>query len=423
NMKKVAVISYTEDGVGMALIRPFAALRPVAARAADVAAPPYDVMSRDEAKQMAAGRPWSFLHISRPEIDLPDDVDAYDAAVYTKGHDNLQQMQAAGILQQDAMPGYYMYRLTMGEHVQTGLVAVASVQAYNADRIKKHEFTRPVKEQDRVHQINRLNAQTGPVFLVYPAHEEVDAMLAAAAQTEPAVDMTAADGVRHQLWLIQDDNQIGVLTDAFAAMPALYVADGHHRSAAAARVATERSQGDADAAHHYFLSVIFPHNQVSILDYNRLVRDLHGLTVEEFLARVSEQFRVRPLAEPVKPDQPGVFGMYVRGQWYQLQLRDTHYTDDPVARLDVSLLTDHLIEPILGIQDPRRDPRIDFVGGIRGLSTLQARVDSGDWAVAFALYPVSVSALMAVADSGQVMPPKSTWFEPKLADGLVSHLL
>ncbi len=407
----------------MSLIRPFAALRPVAAHAADVVAPPYDVMSRDEAKQMAAGRPWSFLHISRPEIDLADEVDPYDAAVYATGHDNLQQMRAAGILQQDAVPGYYVYRLTMADHVQTGLVAVASVRAYNADRIKKHEFTRPVKEQDRVHQINRLNAQTGPVFLVYPAHTGVDAILAAATQSEPAVDITAADGVRHQLWLLQDSPQINMLTEAFAVMPALYVADGHHRSAAAARVAAERAQDDTDAAHHYFLSVLFPHDQVRILDYNRLIRDLHGLTVEEFLARVAARFRVRPLSEPTEPDRAGTFSMYLRGQWYQLRLREAHHTDDPVAGLDVSLLTDHLIEPILGIHDPRRDQRIDFVGGIRGLSALQARVDSGDWAVAFALYPVSVSALMAVADSGLVMPPKSTWFEPKLADGLVSHLL
>lgn len=407
----------------MSLIRPFAALRPAAAHATEVVAPPYDVMSRDEAKQMAAGRPWSFLHISRPEIDLPDGTDPYDDAVYTTGQHNLQQMRAAGILQQDAVPSYYVYRLTMADHVQTGLVAVASVRAYNTNRIRKHEFTRPVKEQDRVRQINRLNAQTGPVFLVYPAHTGVDTLLAATVRTEPAADVTAADGVRHQLWLIRDGGQIEALTDAFAAMPALYIADGHHRSAAAAQVAAERAQDCPDAAHHYFLSVIFPHDQVRILDYNRLIRDLHGLTVEEFLARVAERFRVRPLPEPVKPDRTGVFSMYLRGQWYQLQLRETPQTDDPVAGLDVSLLTDHLIEPVLGIQDPRRDRRIDFVGGIRGLSALQARVDSGDWAVAFAFYPVSVSALMAVADTGQVMPPKSTWFEPKLADGLVSHLL
>ncbi len=407
----------------MSLIKPFTALRPVAAHASDVVAPPYDVMSRDEAKQMAAGRPWSFLHISRPEIDLADTVDPYDAAVYATGHDNLQQMRAAGILQQDPAPGYYVYRLTMADHVQTGLVAVASVQAYNTGRIRKHEFTRPVKEQDRVHQINRLNAQTGPVFLVYPAHTGVDTILAATTQAAPAVDLTAADGVRHQLWLIRDDAQITALTEAFAAMSALYVADGHHRSAAAARVAAERAQDDTEAAHHYFLSVLFPHDQVRILDYNRLIRDLHGLTVEEFLARVAERFRVRPLSEPTKPDRAGTFSMYLRGQWYQLRLREVHRTKDPVAGLDVSLLTDHLIEPVLGIHDPRRDQRIDFVGGIRGLSALQTQVDSGDWAVAFALYPVSVSALMAVADSGLVMPPKSTWFEPKLADGLVSHLL
>ena len=404
----------------MSLIKPFKALRPVAQYAADVVAPPYDVMSRAEAKQMVHGRPWSFLHVSRPEIDLPDAVSPYDEAVYAQGQENLQQMRAQGILAQDAKAGYYAYRLTMGEQVQTGIVAVASVTAYNADRIKKHEYTRPVKEEDRIRQIHALNAQTGPVFLVYSAQAEVDALLAATALQPPAVDVTAVDGVRHQIWLIQDTQQVTRLTAAFEAMPALYVADGHHRSAAAARVAADQPRtGHAD----YFLSVIFPHDQVNILDYNRVIRDLHGLSVPEFLARVAQSFQVQAVAQPIKPTQVDGFAMYVGCQWYQLQLHEGLGAEDPVAGLGVSLLTTHLIEPILGITDPRRDERIDFIGGIRGLEALQQRVDSGEWAVAFAICPVDMAALMAVADSGAVMPPKSTWFEPKLADGLVSHLL
>ena len=409
----------------MSLIKPFAGLRPVAEQAAEVVAPPYDVMSRTEAKQMVADRPLSFLHISRPEIDLPDEVSPYAEAVYAQGRDNLQQMQAAGHLVQDPDDYYYVYRLTMGEHVQTGIVAVASVAAYNADRIKKHEYTRPVKEQDRVQQINTLNAQTGPVFLVYPAQARVDGILMETAQTTAAVDVTADDGVRHQLWVIREADTLTTLTAAFEAMPALYVADGHHRSAAAARVAEARQvdQTSGDAPHHYFLSVIFPHDQMQILNYNRVIRDLQGLSVDQFLARIAERFEVQAVATPVKPTETTTFGMYLNQQWYRLRLRPAYYSDDPVAGLDISLLTEHLIEPVLGIEDPRRDERIDFIGGIRGLTALEQRVDSGEWAVAFALYPVAMSALMAVADSGAVMPPKSTWFEPKLADGLVSHLL
>ena len=416
----------------MSLIKPFAALRPVATHSTEVVAPPYDVMNRAEAKQMVVGRPWSFLHISRPEIDLPDEISPYAEAVYTQGRDNLAQMQAAGILAQDDSDCYYVYRLTMGEHVQTGIVAVASVAAYNADRIKKHEYTRPVKEQDRVQQITTLNAQTGPVFLVYSAQATVDGILAETAQTTPAVDVTADDGVRHQLWVIQAAETIATLTAAFEAMPALYVADGHHRSAAAARVAEARQaaslndeghQNLGNEPYHYFLSVIFPHDQMQILDYNRVIRDLNGLSADEFLARVAERFNLQAVTTPSKPTETTTFGMYLNQQWYALQLRAEYGSDDPVGGLDISLLTDNLIEPVLGISDPRRDERIDFIGGIRGLKALEQRVDSGEWAIAFALHPVAMSALMDVADSGEVMPPKSTWFEPKLADGLVSHLL
>jgi len=411
----------------MSLIKPFTGLRPVVGREDDVVAPPYDVMNRAEAKAMAEGRPWSFLHISRPEIDLPDDTDPYDAAVYAKGRENLDRMIAEGVLARDSSDCYYAYRLTMGQHVQTGIVAVASVEAYDNDRIKKHEFTRPVKEDDRVRQIDTLNAQTGPVFLVYKADRTVDDILAAAASVGPDMDVTAKDGVRHELWVIDDAQRVAALTAAFEAMDAIYVADGHHRSAAGSRVGNARKAANpnhnGEESYNYFLSVIFPHDQMQILDYNRVVRDLNGLSPEMLLARIAERFDFEALNEQARPRDTAQFGMYLQGQWYRLELREEYIPDDPVASLDVSLLADNLIEPILGISDPRRDERIDFVGGIRGLGELEKRVNSGEWAVAFALYPTSMQALMAVADAGEVMPPKSTWFEPKLADGLVSHVL
>ncbi len=412
----------------MPLIRPFNGLRPAADRARDVAAPPYDVLNTREACRQVEGRPWSFLHISRPEVDLPEGTDPYAPAVYAKARENLDGMLAQGVLQRDAQDCFYVYRLTMGAHRQTGLVAAASVQAYDADRIKKHEFTRPVKEDDRVRQIDALNAQTGPVFLVYRSEPTVDGLLAERTQTVPDVDVTAADGVRHELWVI-DDPQINTrLTQLFDAMPALYVADGHHRSAAASRVSAARRAANpahrGDEAYNFFLAVIFPHDQMQILDYNRVIRDLHGQTEEAFLSRLRVPFEVQAEAEPVKPAKPGQFGMYLAGQWYRLTLEETRIPwDDPVGRLDVSLLTDSVIEPMLGIVDQRRDDRIDFVGGIRGLTELQARVDSGEMKVAFSLFPTRMVDLMAVANAGEVMPPKSTWFEPKLADGLVSHVL
>ena len=410
----------------MPLIKPFAGLRPAPGRAADVAAPPYDVMNAAEARQMVAGRPWSFLHISRPEVDLPEDIDPFDPAVYAKARANLEQMLAERVLIRDPAPCYYVYRLTMGRHRQTGLVAAASVAAYEADRIKKHEFTRPVKEDDRVRQIDALDAQTGPVFLVYRANTAIDALLARACESAPELDITAADGVQHALWVVDDEAIIERLGVCFEALDSLYVADGHHRSAAAARIARSRRAADPDpaAAHEYFLSVIFPHDQMQILPYNRVVRDLHGLDAATFLRRIAIPFQVQQSAEPVQPACTAEFGMYLDGNWYRLVLDPARVPwDDPVGRLDVSLLQDNLIEPILGIVDPRRDERIDFVGGIRGLDGLAARVDSGDMRVAISLHATRMDDLMAVADAGEVMPPKSTWFEPKLADGLVSHVL
>ena len=410
------------------MIVPFKGLRPAEGRAADVVAPPYDVMNAAEAREMAQGRPWSFLHISRPEIDLPEGTDPYASEVYAKARENLDHMIADGVLVRDSKPCYYAYRLTMADHVQTGLVAAASVEAYDADRIKKHEHTRPVKENDRVRQIEALNAQTGPVFLVYRANSVVDDVLAGVTRQQPPdVDVTARDGVRHEIWVIDDDNRIDALTSAFDAMDALYVADGHHRSASASRVARTRRESlpehTGQESWNYFLSVIFPDDQMQILDYNRVIRDLGGLTSQAFLERVATVFSVKASATPVKPAAPGAFGMYLDGVWYMLTLSSERIPDDPVESLDVSLLANNLIAPILGIVDQRTDDRIDFVGGIRGLDGLMQRVDSGEMAVAFSLPPTSMQALMDVADAGEVMPPKSTWFEPKLADGLVSHVL
>ena len=403
----------------MPLIQPFRGLRPAPGRAVDVAAPPYDVLSSAEARERAASRPFSFLHISKAEIDLPVDTDPYAPAVYAKSAENFRRLIAEGVLIRDALPCYYAYRLTFGEHVQTGIVAAASVTDYDSNRIRKHEFTRPDKEDDRVRQIEALSAQTGPVLLASPDSAVADDLIASATRRDPVADVTA-DGVRHTIWVIDDAPTIAGLTAVFDAMPNLYIADGHHRSAAASRVAASR-RGLAAGAD-YFLAVIFPAHQMRILDYNRVVRDLNGLSPDAFLARVGERFAVTAAAGRVHPEKPGVVGMYLGGRWYRLEIAPSLVpTDDPVRRLDVSLLSDHLLEPVLGIGDLRRDKRIDFVGGIRGAAELERRVDSGEMAVAFAMHATRMGDLMAVADSGQVMPPKSTWFEPKLADGLVSH--
>ena len=406
----------------MPLIRPFRGLRPAPGCAADIIAPPYDVMNATEARTMVEGRPLSFLHVSRPEVDLPADTDPYADAVYAKGAENLQRMIADGVLRQDGAPCYYAYRLVMDGRAQLGLVLAASVRAYDENRIRRHEFTRPDKENDRVRHIDTSNAQTGPVFLVHRATQALDGVLARASQGEPAADVVADGGVRHTLWVIDGAADTAAISAAVEALGVLYIADGHHRSAAASRVAAQRG-GPADAEHRYFLAVSFPHDQVKILDYNRLLTDLNGLDEAAFKARVAEHFDIESVATEARPAALNTFGMYLAGQWHRLRLKPGRVPTDPVGRLDVSLLHQYLIEPVLGVSDPRRDKRIDFVGGIRGLGELKRRVDSGEMAVAFALYATSLEDLMAVADAGQVMPPKSTWFEPKLADGMVSHLL
>ena len=404
----------------MPLIQPFRALRPAPERAAEVLAPPYDVLSSSEARARARGKPWSFLHISKPEIDLDPAIDPYDPAVYAKAAENLKAMVAARVLMRDAAPCYYVYRLTWRGRTQTGLACVASLTDYAANRIRKHELTTPVKEDDRVRQIEAVNAQTGPVMIGYPQAPEIDALLATAAAGRSEVDVTADDGVRHQLWVVSDGATIERLTGAFDALPAVYIADGHHRSAAAARVAALRGK----RAPQYFLAVLFPARELVILDYNRVLKDLNGLSAEQFLAALRKDFTATEQAEPVRPAAANEYGMYLAGRWYRLTLHtDLIPRNDPIGRLPVTMLGRHVIEPLLGICDPRTDKRIDFVGGARGLEGLAARVDSGEMAVAFALYPTQMRDLMAVADAGGIMPPKSTWFEPKLADGMVSHVL
>ncbi len=407
----------------MSLIKPFRALRPAPGRAAEILAPPYDVLSSAEARQRAAGKPWSFLHISKAEIDLDPAIDPYDPAVYAKAAENLQRMIAAGVLVRDQTPSYYVYRLTWRGHVETGFAAVASVAAYAQNRIRKHEYTTLAKEDDRVHQIEAVNAQTGPVMLAYPGAPAIDGMLARAAAGKPAVDVTADDGVRHQLWVIDDDTTTAALARAVDALPALYIADGHHRSAAAERIAKARG---GEGSHSYFLAVLLPQAEMTILDYNRALRDLNGRSAEELLTEIRQRYTVEPSDHAVRPASASEVGMVLAGRWYRLTLRPEYPAEadpDPVARLPVTLLARNIIEPIFGVTDPRRDKRIDFVGGGRGLAELKRLVASGTMAVAFALYPTQMRDLMAVADAGAIMPPKSTWFEPKLADGMVSHVL
>jgi len=413
----------------MAVIKPFRGLRPKKELAEKVASPPYDVLSSEEAREMAKNNPYSFLHINKPEIDLPPETDIYDEAVYQKGRENLDRFIKEGILIQDEKPMFYVYRQIMGNHSQIGLVAGASVEEYEKGLIKKHELTRADKEEDRVKHVNTLNAQTGPVFLTYKAKPEIDALINKIIEDEPEYDFTADDGIRHTFWLVDKEEDIQKLQDLFKELDCLYVADGHHRSAAAMRVKQMRLAQNpnhtGEEEYNYFLTVIFPHDQMYIMDYNRVVKDLNGLSKEEFLKKVEEKFEVKKLGSTAeKPKKKHEFVIYLDGEWYQLKAKPgTFNENDPVEQLDVSILMKNLLVPILGIGDPRKDKRIDFVGGIRGLEELKRRVDSGDWKVAFGLYPTSIEDLMAIADAGKIMPPKSTWFEPKLRSGLVIHKL
>jgi uncharacterized protein (DUF1015 family) len=412
----------------VATLRPFKAFRPLPEYAARVAAKPYDVLSSEEARIEASGNPLSFLHVGKPEIDLPPDVNLYDERVYQKGKENLQKLIHDGILAQDREPYYYLYAQTMNHHTQYGIVGCASVQEYMNDTIKKHELTRKDKEDDRTRHVKVTNAHTGPIFLTYRAQAPINDIVDRIRTKHPENDFLADDGVRHQLWVIADGKSIHQLSDAFRNVRNLYVADGHHRSAAAARVGKEMAEANRSHTgteeYNYFLAVLFPHNQLRIMDYNRVVRDLNGRSLQSFVTEVGKNFLVDKAPGQVRPLAKGEFGMYVKGQWHTLKVRPGFANPaDPVERLDVSLLQKYLLGPVLGIDDPRTSKRIDFVGGIRGLGELEKRVDSGEMAVAFSLHPTSIDELLEIADSGKTMPPKSTWFEPKLRDGIVVHFL
>ncbi|MFZ1415896.1 MAG: DUF1015 family protein [Defluviicoccus sp.] len=401
-----------------ALIEPFRAIRPTARSAPDVAARPYDVVTAAEAREQAGGNPWSFLHVSRAEIDCPPGTDPYDNAVYAAAALAFARMQADGVLVREDVPALYAYRMTAGSHVQTGVAAAASIEAYERNRVRRHELTRPDKERDRTRQIAAVGAHTGPVLVAHPPSETVKSALAAATAATPIADATTVEGTRHQVWAVTTPATIERLVGAFEAMPAIYIADGHHRSAAAARLVRE---GGAPAADARFLIVSFPADELRVLDYNRVVRDLAGLSADAFLKRAADAFTVTPVPAACRPERCYSFTMFLNGRWYRLDLRQPPAPERPAReRLDVSLLSEHLLGPVLGIIDPRTDARIDFVGGGRGLAALEERVRSGDAAVAFALYPTAFADVITVADAGDVMPPKSTWFEPKLADGLLS---
>ncbi|RCK74503.1 MAG: hypothetical protein IGBAC_1451 [Ignavibacteriae bacterium] len=412
----------------MAILRPFCGWRPLPEFVAEVAAKPYDVLSSDEARKEAEGHPLSFLHVGKPEIDLDPTINIYDIRVYEKAKENLERFLTKGIFRKDPEPYLYIYSQTMNNHTQYGIVGCVSVQEYLNDKIKKHELTRKDKEDDRTKHILYTNAHTGPIFLTYKASSSVDEIVSKIIQQKPVYDFIASDGVVHKFWVISNRKDVNDLVEIFKSIPALYVADGHHRSASAVRVAQEMMKKNpnhtGEEEYNYFLAVCFPHNQLKILDYNRVVKDLNGRTKEEFLNELKENFEVRKLEQKMKPAGKGEFTMYLEGDWYHLCVsKNLKVGEDLISKLDVSILQNYVLDLILGIKDPRTDKRIDFVGGIRGLEELERRVNSGEMKVAFALYPTSIEELIAVADAGKIMPPKSTWFEPKLRDGLVIHMI
>lgn len=411
----------------MAVIKPFCAIRPDRAKADKIAALPYDVYNREEAKEEVKKHPESFLKIDRAETQLADTVDTYDSQVYQKAHDTLWEMVENGSFVREEKRCYYIYTLTMNGRTQTGITACASIDDYERGVIKKHENTRAEKEQDRINHVNICNAQTGPIFLAYRSNPVINQVVEQVQNEEPLYDFTAEDQVRHTVWVISEEAQIAAVEEAFAGIGEIYIADGHHRAASAVRVGqmrrAEHPEYTGEEEFNYFLSVLFPDEQLMIMDYNRVVKDLNGWTEEEFLAKVSEIFAVEKLGkEPVKLEQKGCFSMYLKGTWYRCAIAPKDQTDDPVEGLDVSVLQKKLLAPVLGIQDPKTDSRIDFVGGIRGLKELERRC-SLDCKAAFAMYPTSIQELFAVADAGLLMPPKSTWFEPKLRSGLFIHEL
>jgi len=414
----------------MAFIKPFKALRPTAEFSQQVASRPYDVLNSTEARVEAKGNAVSFLHVTKSEIDLPDDTDVHSAIVYEKANENLKKLINNGTLLHEEKPCYYIYQLIMpakpgtgeNERSQTGLVCVSSVADYFNDIIKKHEYTRPEKEKDRIDHMLAIRAQTGNVFMACRDVMEVNALINGwKAKNKPVYDFVASDNIHHSIWIIDREDVINSITNLFETkVPATYIADGHHRAASAAKVSSVFPESN-DAK--YFLTTIFPASQLAIMDYNRVVKDLNDLTKEEFIGALQDDFMITYSSEPVKPSVLHEIGMYLDGEWYYLTAREGTYKNDPIGILDVSILQKNILDKILDIEDPRTNTRIDFIGGIRGLSELEKRVDSGEMAVAFSLFPVSIDQLFDIADSGQVMPPKSTWFEPKLRDGLLTHLI
>ena len=412
----------------MATIRPFTAFRPKPEFAAEVAAKPYDVLSSEEARREAEGHPLSFLHVGKPEIDLDPSIDHHDPEVYRKGKENLQKLIAQGVLIEDPVPSLYIYAQTMEGRIQYGIVGCASVEEYLNDTIKKHELTRKDKEEDRCNHVRVTNSHSGPIFLTYQDDPEIDAIVQGVTSMPAENDLVASDGIRHQTWVVKDPALVGKLQSLFSRIPHLYVADGHHRTAAAAIVGRERMLANphhkGDEEYNFFLAVCFPASQLRILDYNRLVKDLNGLNKDQFLAEVRKTFSLQKIQGRPRLTTKGEFGLYLEDDWYLMSAPESLLMkSDPVERLDVRILQRYLLDPVLGIKDPRIDKRIDFVGGIRGLGELEKRVDSGEMKVAICMFPTSIQELIAIADAGKIMPPKSTWFEPKLRDGLFVHFL
>jgi uncharacterized protein (DUF1015 family) len=408
----------------MITIKPFKALRPEAQFAKQVASRPYDVLSSKEAKIEAQGNPASFLHITKSEIDLPENTDIHAQEIYDKAKENLDAFVSRNILFRERKPCYYIYQLIMNSKSQTGLVCGSSVDDYENDLIKKHEFTRPEKEKDRINHIKTTGAQTGNVFLAYKNVEAIDTLIKDwKRDRSPVYDFIADDGIQHTVWTINDENTINRITELFIThVPVTYIADGHHRAASAAKVRKALGIAAMEGAG-YFLTTLFPSNQLHIMDYNRVVKDLNGLSEEEFLNKIKNSFSAEKTDEAFSPAHLHEFGMYINNQWYKLTAKVNSFSNDPIGILDITILSNNLLDPVLNIKDQRTDKRIDFVGGIRGLIELEKRVNSGEMAVAFSLYPVSIQQLFDIADSGNVMPPKSTWFEPKLRDGLLTHLI
>jgi len=415
----------------MSLIRPFRALRPKPTQAQELVAPPYDVLNSQEARSLADGKPLSFLHISKPEIDLAPDINPYDPAVYAKGAANLNHLVETGILSQDDQAAYYIYEMAIDGHSQVGLVAVASVEKYDQNLIVKHELTRQDKEADRINMISTMNCQASPVLLTFAPQQRFSDIVAQVCSQPAETEVLSTDQVTHRLWPVHDADLVQGISDIFngpdAPVNKLYIADGHHRSASASKIAAKKiaanPQHSGDEPYNYFLSVIYPSDQMKILDYNRVVKDLNGFSVEDFLGKVAASFEVTAVAQPLSPAQAGTVGMYLGKQWYSLTADPAKIPQDPVGLLDVSLLYEWVLSPVLGIGNPRTDKRIDFVGGARGLKGLEERVDSGEMQVAFSMFPTQMEQIMAVAEADKIMPPKSTWFEPKLVDGLICHWL